>query len=94
MRSLVSELLIVVFVLNIWLAVEPAPRAPLYQWFVGLQLITYVAVPAMCVFCRRFDICAGLLSAPFYFVRANVPAFRGLVSYLRSLRAVTRTTVR
>lgn len=94
LRYLVPELLIAVFMLSIWLAVQPTPRAPLYQWFVGLQLVTYLAVPAAYIFCRRFNIRTGLLSAPFYFVHANAAAFWGLVLYLRGLRAVTWPTVR
>jgi len=93
-RYLVPELLIAVFLLSVWLAIQPAPRAPFYQWFAGLQLLTYVAVPSVYVFCRRFNIRTGVLSTPFYFVLANAAALWGLISYLRGVREVTWTTVR
>ena len=82
MGSLAPELLIVAFVLKTWLGIQPAPRPPLYQWFVGPQLVTYMAVPATYRSCRRFYIRTGLLFTPLYFVHANISAFRGLVSYL------------
>ena len=88
------ELLIAVFVLSVWLAIQPAPRALLYQWFTGLQLLTYVAVPAAYVFCRRFNIRTGMLSAPFYFILANAAALWGLISYLHGVREVAWSTVR
>ena len=94
LRYLVPELLIAVFLLSASLAIQPTPRAPFYQWFVGLQMLTYVAVPAVYVFCRRFNIKTGMLSAPFYFILANVAALWGLISYLRGVREVTWTTVR
>jgi hypothetical protein len=53
-----------------------------------------VAVPSVYVFCRRFNIKTGVLSAPFYFILANAAALWGLISYLRGVREVTWTTVR
>lgn len=94
LRYLVPELLIAVLLLSIWLAFQPNPRALFYQWFAGLQLLTYVAVPAVYVFCRRFNIRTGVLSAPFYFILANAAALWGLITYLRGVREVTWTTVR
>jgi hypothetical protein len=90
----VPELLIAVFLLSVWLALQPSPRAPLYQGFAVLQLLVYLAVPALYVFCRRFNIRTGMLSAPFYFILANAAALWGLISYLRGARDVTWTTVR
>ena len=94
LRYLVPELLIAAFLLSAWLALQPSLGASLYRWLVGLQLLTYVAVPAVYVFCRRLNIRTGGLSAPFYFVHANAAAFFGLISYLRGAREVTWTTVR
>jgi len=94
LRYLVPELLIMVLLLSIWLATQPGPRAPFYQGFVVLQLLVYVAVPILYVFCRRLSIRTSVLSAPFYFILANAAALWGLVSYLRGARDVTWTTVR
>jgi len=46
------------------------------------------------VFCRRFNIRTGMLSAPFYFILANAAALWGLILYLRGVREVTWSTVR
>lgn len=94
LRYLVPEMLIGVLLSSAWLAMQATPRAPFYQAFTVLQLLGYVAVPALYVLCRRFRIRTGLLSAPFYFVLANAAALWGLVSYLRGVREVTWTTVR
>jgi cellulose synthase/poly-beta-1,6-N-acetylglucosamine synthase-like glycosyltransferase len=94
LRYLVPELLLGVLLSSAWLATQAMPRAPFYQGFAVLQLVGYVAVPALYVLCRRFGIRTGLLSAPFYFVLANAAALWGLVSYLRGVRDVTWTTVR
>jgi len=94
LRYLVPELLIAVFLLSLWLAIQPIPRALFYKWFVALQLLTYVAVPALYVICRRFNIKTGVLSAPFYFILANAAALWGLFVYMRGVREVTWSTVR
>jgi cellulose synthase/poly-beta-1,6-N-acetylglucosamine synthase-like glycosyltransferase len=94
MRYLVPELLIAVFCLSVWMALQPGPRATFYQGFAALQLLAYVAVPAIYVLCRRLDIRTGVLSVPFYFILANAAALWGLISYLRGVREVTWTTVR
>jgi cellulose synthase/poly-beta-1,6-N-acetylglucosamine synthase-like glycosyltransferase len=94
LRYLVPELLIAVFLLSAWLALEPGARARFYQGFALLQLATYVAVPIAYLGCRRFNVRTGVLSAPFYFILANAAALWGLISYLRGQRAVTWTTVR
>ena len=94
LRYLVPELLIAVFLLSLWLANQPTPRAPFYKWFVALQLLTYVAVPALYVICRRFNIKTGVLSVPFYFILANAAALWGLFVYMRGVREVTWSTVR
>ena len=94
LRYLVPELLIAVFLLSLWLANQPTPRAPFYKWFVALQLLTYVAVPALYVICRRFNIKTGVLSVPFYFILANAAALWGLFVYMRGVREVTWGTVR
>jgi cellulose synthase/poly-beta-1,6-N-acetylglucosamine synthase-like glycosyltransferase len=94
LRYLVPELVIAVFVLSIWLGLEPGPRAPFYRAFALLQLATYGVVPAAYLFCRRFNIRTGVLSAPFYFILANAAALWALISYLRGVRDVTWTTVR
>ena len=86
LRYLVPELLIVVLLLSIWLAFQATPHAQFYQWFAALQLLTYVAVPAVYLFCRRFNIRTRVLSAPFYFILANAAALWGLISYLRGVR--------
>lgn len=93
LRYLVPELLIVVLLLSAWLAVAQ-PRASLYAWFAGLQMLVYAAVPAAYVLCRRLNIGTGPLSAPFYFVLANAAALWGFIVYLRGAREVTWTTVR
>jgi cellulose synthase/poly-beta-1,6-N-acetylglucosamine synthase-like glycosyltransferase len=94
LRYLVPELLIAVLLLSAWLAFAPVPRAPLYAWLTGLQVLAYAAVPAAYLLCRRFNIATGPLSAPFYFVLANAAALWGFIVYLRGGREVTWTTVR
>ncbi len=94
LRYLVPELLLAVFALSVALALRPGPRATLYQLLVGLQLVTYIAVPALYGVCQRLGIRTSTLSAPFYFVHANAAALWGLISYLRGGRQVTWTTVR
>jgi cellulose synthase/poly-beta-1,6-N-acetylglucosamine synthase-like glycosyltransferase len=94
LRYLVPELLIAILLLSAWLALQPGPRALLYQVLVAGQLLAYVAVPAAYLLCRRLHIGTGVLSAPFYFILANAAALWALVSYLRGVRAVTWTTVR
>jgi cellulose synthase/poly-beta-1,6-N-acetylglucosamine synthase-like glycosyltransferase len=94
LRYLVPELLIAILLLSAWLALTPAPRAPLYAWFTGLQVLAYAAAPAAYVLCRRLNIDTGPLSAPFYFILANAAALWGFIVYLRGGRAVTWTTVR
>jgi cellulose synthase/poly-beta-1,6-N-acetylglucosamine synthase-like glycosyltransferase len=94
LRYLVPEMLIAVLLLSAWIGMQPSPQALFYQWFAVLQLLVYVAVPALYVTCRRFSIRTGVLSMPFYFILANSAALWGLISYLRGLREVTWTTVR
>lgn len=94
LRYLVPEFLIGIFLLTVWMALQPSPRVTFYQGFFWLQLTAYLAVPAIYVLCRWFNIKTAILSAPFYFVHANAAAFWGQVSYLRGRRAVTWTTVR
>jgi hypothetical protein len=48
-----------VLLLSTQLSIQPTPRAPFYQWFAGLQLLTYVAVPAVYLLCRRLTIRTG-----------------------------------
>lgn len=94
LRYLVPELLIAVFLMSLWLAVQAGPRSAFYQWFALLQLLTYAGVPAAYLFCRKYGIRTGKLSAPFYFILANAAALWGLILYLRGAREVTWTTVR
>jgi hypothetical protein len=89
LRYLVPELLLLVLALSVALAFSNSPRALFYQVLVGLQLLTYIAVPVVYSICRRMDVKTGMLSAPFYFVHANAAAFWALVRYLRGRREVT-----
>ena len=94
LRYLVPELLLLALAMSVTLALSDSPRAVFYQVLVGLQLLTYIAVPVVYSVCRRLDVKTGMLSAPFYFVHANAAAFWALVRYLRGRREVTWTTVR
>lgn len=95
LRYLVPELMIGVLLLSLVLAFQAEhPRVQFYQGFAALQVLGYVAVPALYLLLRRLNLRTGVLSAPFYFILANAAALWALVKYLRGERAVTWKTVR